>query len=88
MRGGGGGWGVGLGALGEIILHGHTEWVKIKDLTLGNFDSHLRIKVAALHHIFVLGSHTFAMFYAHVINGEYPLAHITLMTFTKIGVQA
>ena len=30
------------------FLHGHAEWVETKDLTLGNFDSHLRIKVMAL----------------------------------------
>ena len=28
----------GLGALGEIILHGHALWVETRDLTLGNFD--------------------------------------------------
>ena len=38
----------GLGALGEIILHGHAEWVETRDLTLGNFDSCLRIKITAL----------------------------------------
>ena len=40
--------GGGLGALGEIILHGHGEWVKTRHLTAGNFDSHLRIKVSPL----------------------------------------
>ena len=40
----------GLGALGEIIifLHGHAEWVENRDLTLGNFDPHFRIKVTVL----------------------------------------
>ena len=30
------------------FLYGHTEWVETKDLTLGDFDLHLRIKVMAL----------------------------------------
>ena len=30
------------------FLYGHTEWVETRDLTLGNFDSHLRIKDTAL----------------------------------------
>ena len=38
----------GLGVLGDIILHGHAEWVETRDLIKGNFDSHLRIKVTAL----------------------------------------
>ena len=31
-----------------IFLYGHAEWVETKDLTLGNIDSHLRIKVTVL----------------------------------------
>ena len=30
------------------FLYGHAEWVETRDLILGNFDSHLRIKVMAL----------------------------------------
>ena len=45
---GGGGGGVGSMHLEREFLHGHAEWVKTRDLTLGNFDSHLRIKVTAL----------------------------------------
>ena len=38
----------GLGAHGEILFKWHAEWVETRDLTLGNFDSYLRIKVTAL----------------------------------------
>ena len=37
-----------LGALADIILYGHTEWVKVTGLTGWNLDSHFRMKVMAL----------------------------------------
>ena len=40
-------WGV-WEHLGRYFLHEHAEWVQTRDLTLGNLDSHLRIKVTAL----------------------------------------
>ena len=45
----------GTGSTWEICLLGHAEWVETRDLTLGNFDSCLTIKVTALSfsHMFV-----------------------------------
>jgi hypothetical protein len=38
----------GIGSTWGQFLHRHAEWVETRDLTLENFDSHLRIKVMAL----------------------------------------
>ena len=59
---------------GAVFLHGHAEWVDIRDLTRKNFDSHLRIKVMALWSfpMFVKGSsNTFAiLFYEHMLRDK------------------
>jgi hypothetical protein len=47
--------------LGTKFLRGHAEWVETRDLMVGNFDSHLRIKVMALK-VFpyvCIGSHAY-----------------------------
>ena len=34
-----------LGALWDVIFTWYTEWIKTRDLTAGNFDLHLAIKI-------------------------------------------
>ena len=62
----------GLGALGEITLHWHAEWVETRDLTLGNFDSRLiELKLRPFEELppyVCIGSHAFAMFSAHALR--------------------
>ena len=41
-----------LGALGEIILHGHAEWVETRDL-IRNFYLHLNYSTLNLSHNYV-----------------------------------
>ena len=37
-----------LGALGDVILYWHAEWINAQHLTVGIFDSRLRIRDMAL----------------------------------------
>ena len=64
------------------FLYGHAEWVKTRKML--ELDSHLRIKIMALwsvSHMFVQGSHAFAMFLAHALR-ECALFRNT--TYTKL----
>ena len=69
----------GLGALVGDTLHGHAEWVETRDLTQGNFDSHLRIKVMALR------SYPVCLYRKPCICNISAHAHINVTTITHVG---
>ena len=54
-----GGFAMGILAWGNnCYMHGHAKWVETResDLTLGNFDSHLRIKLRPYSYYVCIGS--------------------------------
>ena len=65
--------------LGMYFLHGHAEWVRIRNLMAGNLIHTLELKLQPFEvsPCVCIGSHAFAMFSAR--------AHSNMTTFTHFG---